>query len=337
MPLPTSVTCYRKTKQMRSPILFLVFNRPDTTCQVFEAIRAAKPPKLYVAADGPRLNRKGERERCEEVRQIATAVDWDCELKTLFHDENLGCKMGVSGGINWFFDNEEEGVILEDDVLPIQSFFPYCDELLERYRQDERVGVISGCNLISKRFEPHESYFFSHYNHVWGWASWRRAWQHYDVTMQAWPEWRDENGVRSISDGSSLFESYWRETFENVFLGRIDTWDYQWTFACWRIGMLTVLPASNQTHNLGFGLEATHTTIDTPDYVQDSIPMLLNIPMRHPSSVKCNIKADKLISRYIVHLTIFEDLKRKLRAIPFFVKINNLLQELNMKNNFENF
>lgn len=289
---------------MRSAVLFLIFNRPDTTRLVFEAIRAAKPPRLYIAADGPRANRPNERLRCAEVRRIATAVDWPCEVKTLFREENLGCKLGVSGGINWYFENEEEGIILEDDVLPLPGFFEYCDELLLRYRDDIRVGVISGCNLISQRFNTSHSYFFSRYNHVWGWASWRRAWLHYDVRMSDWPTWRDEKGLRSISDGSKLFESYWRETFDRAFLDQIDTWDYQWTFSCWKSGMLAVLPANNQTHNLGFGPDATHTTADTPDYVRASIPKPLIFPLHHPSEIMRNARADYLIGKFIFGINI---------------------------------
>ena len=208
---------------MKSPLLFLVFNRPKTTRQVFEAIRAERPTKLYVAADGPRQNRQDEPERCEEVRRVATNVDWPCEVKTRFSDHNFGCKAGVSNGINWFFENEEEGVILEDDILPLPSFFAYCDELLERYRHDDRVAMISGCNLISSYYKPNESYFFSRIPHIWGWASWRRAWQHFDISMNTWPVWRDQGGLEYFSAGNKLVNSYWRHKFNEVYNGKIDT------------------------------------------------------------------------------------------------------------------
>jgi hypothetical protein len=302
---------------MKSALLFLVFNRPDTTQKVFEAIREARPPRLYVAADGSRSGREGERERCEEVRKIATAVDWPCEVKTLFRTENLGCKRGVSGGINWFFENEEEGIILEDDVLPMPSFFPYCDELLERYRHNPKVGVISGCNLVSKRFTPRESYFFSRYNHVWGWASWRRAWQHYDVNMTTWPKWRDQGGLKSLSDGNRLFEPFWRPIFDNAFKGGIDTWDYQWMFTCWSHGMLTALPAHNQTHNLGFGTDAVHTTGDAPDYVREAIPEVLDFPLVHPRNIEWAVDADALIDKQVFDFTKRASLLQKIRTIPF--------------------
>lgn len=172
---------------MHSAVLFLVFNRPDTTRQVLDSIRQARPPRLYVAADGAREDRPGERERCERVRGIATDVDWPCEVHTLFRARNLGCKTAVSGGISWFFEQEEEGIILEDDVLPDQSFFVFCEELLERYRHEAKVTMISGDYFHGNNHQPTASYFFSRYTHIWGWASWRRAWQHYDREMAQWP------------------------------------------------------------------------------------------------------------------------------------------------------
>lgn len=301
---------------LRTAVLFLVFNRPDTTAQVFAAIRQARPPRLYVNADGPRESRAGEEERCAEVRRIATAVDWPCQVKTLFREKNLGCKLGVSAGIDWFFENEEEGIILEDDVLPQPSFFPYCEELLDRYRSDKRIGLISGCNLISNRFSTPDSYFFSRYSHIWGWASWRRAWRHYDVSMLGWPTWRDSDGLRDISDGSKLFRSYWRAIFQNAYAGRVDTWDYPWTFACWRKGMVTVLPAVNQTYNLGFGPDATHTTAGIPGCVRESQPQPLALPLKHPEKVNRNAVADRLIDRYFFGITLMNVVKQHVASIP---------------------
>jgi hypothetical protein len=288
---------------MRNAVLFLVFNRPETTLQVFDAIRAARPPRLYVAADGPRANRAGEAERCAEARRIATSVDWPCEVHTLFRERNLGCKIGVSSGISWFFDKEEQGIILEDDVLPVPTFFGYCDELLERYRHDERVAMISGCNLIAGRFIPDESYFFSHYNHIWGWAGWRRAWRHYDVQMKGWSAWLKEGGLRRLSNGSRLFEAYWRLVMANAISGNTDTWDYQWTFACWRSGGLSVLPGRNQTRNLGFGSDATNTAEAPPSYIAESPPLPLHFPLIHPRQVVRLAKGDALIDEHVFKIS----------------------------------
>jgi len=298
---------------MMSPVLFLVFNRPETTRRVFAAIRAARPPKLYVAADGPRPGRTGEPERCIEVRRIATSVDWPCEVKTLFRESNLGCKMGVSGGISWFFEHEPQGIILEDDVLPMPSFFDYCEDLLTRYRDDERVTMISGCNLIADSLRGDESYFFARSCHIWGWASWRRAWRHYDVRMPAWPAWRDGGGLKALADGNPLFEFYWRHKFNSCYGGGENTWDYQWTFACWRAGGLSAIPAVNQVQNLGFGDDATHMTAGTPEYVTGCPAQPLGLPLIHPNAVFRQPTADALLMSRIYGINFADFARRGMR------------------------
>jgi hypothetical protein len=293
---------------MRSPVLFLIFNRPETTRQVFGAIRKAQPPRLYIAADGPRRGRVGEPENCAEVRRIATEVDWPCEVKTLFRDENRGCKLGVSEGIDWFFEQEQEGIILEDDVLPLPSFFPYCDELLERYRDDVSVAMISGCNLITRHFAARESYFFSINTHIWG--SWRRAWRHYDVAMQSWPLWRTQGNLTRLMRGKWPAVYFWRQTFDRVHAGKIDTWDYQWNYACWHMNALSILPSNNLTRNLGFGPDATHTAGITPEFVIESTPVEMQFPISHPPRVKVADSADSLIFQKIYGITARRMLKQ---------------------------
>ncbi len=298
---------------MDSPVLFLVFNRPATTHQVFEAIRAARPPRLYIAADGARSNRAGEAAQCAEVRRIATAVDWPCEVKTLFRENNLGCKVAVSRGLDWFFQHEEQGIVLEDDVLPVPGFFQYCDELLHRFRDHAHIGLISGCNLVSSEFSATDSYFFSRNCHIWGWASWRRVWQTYDVAITAWPTWRQKN-FADVPNTHALFRLYWSRIFDSVHAGRIDTWDYQLVFALWRNRQLCVIPAVNQVTNLGFGPDGTHTLGEAPGYVTRSVPAELAHPLRHPEPVASNVTADRLIDRLVFGLDLAQMLKRKVRS-----------------------
>ena len=282
---------------LETAVLFLVFNRPDTTKQVFEAIRQAKPPRLYIGADGPRADKAGEQEKCEEVRRIATQVDWDCEVQTLFRDENLGCRMGVSTAIDWFFENEEEGIILEDDCLPCQSFFWFCEELLGRYRGDMRIMAVSGDNFQKGTARNEFSYYFSRFNHCWGWASWRRAWSYYEKDMQPWPYIRDNNYLRDIlSDKGAI--KYWRKIFEDTYRNKIDTWDHHWTFSCWLRNGLTVLPNVNLVSNIGFDGDATHTT--GKNNPNSNMPVFdLSLPLEHPAWVIRDKIADDYTQKVI--------------------------------------
>lgn len=302
---------------MRSPVLFLVFNRPKSTKNVFDAIRLARPPRLYIAADGPRSGRLGEGELCKEVREVADCIDWDCEVKTLFRSENLGCKAAVSSAIDWFFDQEEEGIILEDDILPAPTFFSYCDELLERYRYNENIGLVSGCNLIANRFHHDSSYFFSRYSHIWGWATWRRTWKCYDVHMSSWPTWRDSGGLKKIPGTSRRFIRHWNAIFNLAYAGEIDTWDYQLLFTCWKKNLLTILPVLNQTHNIGFGVNATHTHGEVPRYVRDSLFQNLNFPLYHPLTVQHNELADKLLDKHVFNISLTAYFYSLVRTTPF--------------------
>ncbi|MEM6804755.1 MAG: hypothetical protein AAF696_25380, partial [Bacteroidota bacterium] len=213
------------------PVLFLVFNRPDVTKRVFDAIKAAKPKRLYVAADGPRSHKAGEAQKVEEVRRITSQIDWDCELFSLFRDENLGCKLAVSSAINWFFEQEEAGIILEDDCLPDPSFFDFCAEMLEHYKDENRVMKITGSNFIGQHFKQNQySYFFSHYTHVWGWASWRRAWKHFTLEMTDYEELKD-NGMLASSFSSKDEENYFWNEWERTRAGILDSWAYRWGYA----------------------------------------------------------------------------------------------------------
>lgn len=287
---------------MKSAVLFIIFNRPNTTKKVFEVIRQAKPPKLYIAADGPRQDRESEYIVCDETRKIATKVDWDCEVKTLFREKNLGCANAVSGAINWFFEQEEEGIILEDDVLPVSTFFEYCDELLVKFRNDYRIGMISGCNLVWNKIEIKYSYLFSIYNHIWGWATWRRSWKYYDITMKDWPEWRESGNLEKLSGGNKPFVSFWKRWMDIAYAGLSNSRDSQWHYTCWKNGWINVLPKYNQTFNIGFYSDAggaTHPIGDVPQYIIKSQPKPLEFPLVHPQDLVVNNYADKLISKYV--------------------------------------
>jgi len=244
--------------KLTTPILFLVFNRPDTTKKVFEEIRKAKPSKLFIAADGPR--NPEEKKKTDAVRQyVKENIDWPCKVKTLFRNKNLGCKYAVSGAIDWFFENVEQGIILEDDCLPSSSFFRFCQELLKKYKNDKRIMQISGTNVggVSK---IEESYFFSKCFNAWGWATWRRAWKKYDVEMKDWKKVRFSKSFLKITTGESLLNRFKSWRLSNLtYLGNINTWDYQWGFACAINNGLCIVPKVNLITNMGFTETATHT------------------------------------------------------------------------------
>jgi len=263
------------------PVLLLAWRRPDRTKRVIEALRAAAPTSLYVACDGARTGEARMSAQVREVRKLVEEeVDWPCELRTLYRDDNLGCRGAVSGAISWFFEQVEEGIVLEDDVVPGRSFFPFCAELLERYRDDTRVGVITADNFQTRPPRDGASYYFSIYNHCWGWASWRRAWRHYDAELASWPEFRRLGWLEEL--GGRRFARYWTHRFDEVAAGAVDSWAIVWTFSCWTQGLLTCIPAVNLARNIGFGDDATHTG-------EGDSPLMhireLSFPLIHPATI----------------------------------------------------
>ena len=272
------------------PVLFLIFNRPDLTKRVFESIRQAAPKQFFIAADGPRPEISTDTEQCEQTRQFVDSIDWECEVHTLFRETNLGCKRAVYSAINWFFDHVESGAILEDDCIVHLTFFSFCAELLKRYYYDERIMAISGDNFQQGMQRTQYSYYFSRYNHIWGWATWRRAWQHYDVEMKHWPALRESPWLLDIL-GDETAATYWRKTFDKAHAGKIDTWDYAWTFTCWIQNGLTVLPEVNLVSNIGFGDGATHTK-STGSKLANLATAAMEFPLRNSPYVVRQSEAD---------------------------------------------
>lgn len=282
---------------LRTPVAFVVFNRPELTARVFARIAAARPSTLLVVADGPRPARAGDAERCAAVREVVSRVDWPCELLTNFADANLGCRRRVASGLDWVFATVEEAIILEDDCLPDATFFRYCAELLARHRDDERVGMISGDNFQPASHVRPYSYSYSHFCHIWGWATWRRAWRHYDVGMSLWPAARDA-GLLETMFADRAYVRWWSEIFDRVHAGEIDTWDYQWVFACWAQRALSVMPATNLISNIGFGPEATHTRRATAGADLPTAPM--RFPLQHPPFTIRDACADSYSQRTVL-------------------------------------
>ena len=235
---------------LNTPVLFLIFNRPDTTQVVFDEIRKAQPTQLFVAADGPRKNYSHDPENCRRAREIIRQVDWDCKVTTLFREENLGCKHAISSAIDWFFSHVEEGIILEDDCVPDQSFFPFCQELLEKYRDDERVMMIGGTNYLFNHNEMNESYYFSRYYAIWGWATWKRAWSFYDIGISDWPTYNSRKYLDEIYKNRKIV-SFFRKMMQEAYDRHLDTWDIQWAYTCIFNYGLSICPKYNLISNIG--------------------------------------------------------------------------------------
>ncbi len=246
------------TYQVESPILFLIFNRPETTEIVFQLIKKVQPKKLFIAADGPRKTSFKDIELCSKTREIVGRIDWDCEVKNLFRKENLGCKYSLSGAISWFFENVEEGIILEDDCVPSISFFSFCDSLLSLYRNDDRISIISGTNFQNKNQRGEASYFFSKFAYVWGWASWKRVWRKYDLELLNYDEKEVISILKFLIEDPKMRE-FWIMIFKKLKSGKINSWAYQFCFLNFFENFYGIVPNINLITNIGFGEAATHT------------------------------------------------------------------------------
>ncbi len=284
-----------------APVLFLIFNRPDHTARSFAAIRQARPARLYVSADGPRPDLAGEAEACARARAVATAVDWPCEVHTRFNDTNQGCRRAISGALGWFFECEEQGIVLEDDLVADPTFFAFAGELLERYRHDERVFSINGSNYGYVPTWP-QSYGFSMFMNMSGWASWRRSHRLVDPEMTEWAQRRTGRiGVlyralrRPIVRPEwerILWASYWYDRFNAVIDRRVDSWGYTWVYTALRSGMISVAPRVGMVHNIGWGPGATHTP-DSEDPRASIAAEPMTFPLHHPARIATDIAYDR--------------------------------------------
>ncbi len=301
--------------QLKTPVVFIIFKRPDTTEQVFEAIRQAKPPKLLVIADAPRADKLGEAEKCAATRKIIDQVDWDCEVLKNYAEVNLGCAKRVSSGLNWVFEQVPEAIIVEDDCLPHPSFFRYCEELLEYYRYDQRIMSIAGTNFHFGTKVTDYSYYHSCYHDSWGWATWKRAWQYFDFDMELWPKFENNNFLQDKLTNIKAAK-YWAKYFQITYEGNKDSWLYRWLFACWIQSGLVVIPNVNLVSNIGHGLEGTHTfDKDSPFANQQTEAM--QFPLIHPPFVIQNKQADRLQqkNRFDIEDDIVIRIQKKIQKI----------------------
>lgn len=301
----------------KTPILFLIFNRPIVTQKVFDQIKKIRPKYLYVAADGARCGNIDDIVNCRHTREIIDQVDWECEVKTLFRNENLGCGLAVCSAISWFFEHVEQGIILEDDCLPDLCFFPFCGELLEQYKEDENIYLISGTNLQNGIKRGDASYYFSNYTITWGWASWRRAWDQfiYDIP--------DFDQSFKSGDLDHIFQSvpektYWRKKVKKAVLEKQNIWDYQWFYTLWKNKGIGITPNVNLITNIGFRNNAVH------NFLQDSMrepssTYPIPFPLTHPT---------KKIDREADHFTYKNAFSHSINRLSRLIKENGIITVL---------
>lgn len=275
---------------MHTPVLLIIFNRFDTTQQVITKLREALVPKLYIYCDGPRRNKVGEAEQLKDVQnKVLRAIDWPCEVITNFKIENEGPRLAIGHAVSWLFETEEQGIILEHDCVPHLSFFNFCETLLQHYANDERIMHISGDNFQFGKWRGDGSYYFSRFNHIWGFATWKRAWKHYDLNMSHYPAFKESGRIKEILPFKRA-QKIWIDILDKTYSGVLQTWDYQWTFAIWNLNGLAVLPNVNLISNVGFDSLALNTT--------NSKHRLANLPsgemgvISHPSEIKVDEDAD---------------------------------------------
>jgi len=301
-----------------TPVLLIIFRRPDTTRRVFEAIRQARPKQLFIAADGPRSDIQGEEKKCRMARDVVADIDWECEVYRDYADENMGCGVRPATGITWAFEHVDRAIILEDDCLPHPNFFSYCEELLEKYEDDERVMHINGNNYganFNQWFDY--SYSFSNYPQVWGWATWRRAWKYFDFEILDWPEFK-KMGLLSSLDGGEQACKYRKNKWNQVYRGGdLNIWDYQWHFAVQSQGGLSVAPAHNLIKNIGFNELATHTTNKDSDKANLE-HATIKLPLEHPPFVVSDRRVNQVYRRNMHRPSLLNRIVKRVRRALLF-------------------
>lgn len=294
----------------KTPILFVIFNRPEPTKLVFEEIKKVKPLKLFIAADGPRSENIADIENCKNTRAIIDLIDWECEVKTLFRENNKGCGLAVSEAITWFFNEVEEGIILEDDCLPNPTFFNYCENLLSVHRYDEKVMHIGGSNFLFNNIDIADSYYYSSVAHVWGWASWRRAWKKYNYNVSDFYLFVRDQKIYNYHSNKHMAE-WWLEIFQKMYYKKINTWDYQWVYSIYNNNGVAIIPKVNLISNIGFGSEATHTF--SSDSIFSKVKSdKIEMPLNHPPTIIINKIADTYFFKEVEKLPFYQKPKPKI-------------------------
>lgn len=293
------------SNSFETPILLITFNRLETTKKVFKKIREQKPRKLYLASDGARDQLSGEEYKVNVIRDyLKSNVDWNCEVHTLFHEKNLGCKFAPQNAITWFFENEEKGIILEDDCLPSDSFFHYCQTLLNHFEEDLRIFTISGFTFEQDKIKCQDSYFFSTFPMIWGWATWRNRWKKNLLAISNYNDINKDSLVENFSDNQAVNKAIINNSKLSI-ENKIDAWDYLWIYTNFLNNALSIVPAKSLINNIGFGEDATHTkavrTFKNPQNNE------MNEELSHPQAIVPNRKYDNYIFKEVYNWKSFNE------------------------------
>lgn len=312
------------TEPSAIPILFIVFNRLDTAAVVFKTIQDLKPQKLFIAADGPRLNVAGENERCQAVKDyLLKNINWTCQVETLFSATNLGIPLALQSALDWFFKTNDRGIILEHDCLPNASFFRFCAANLDRYQAEERIMHISG-NFFQPQKIGDADYYFSRIPHIWGWATWRRAWKKYDLTMATYEQFLKNKTLRQFFP-HDYEQTVWRQLFNQVYYHKSATWDFQWTYALFQNDGLAITPNQNLVKNIGFGPDAVNCQ-DKQSPLANLTTAELSFPLRSPEKIAVNLAADEYTTRHNFGFGALKYSLTKLGLFNFFQSFYHCLK-----------
>ena len=297
------------------PVAVIIFNRPQCTERLLAALRPIQPAKLHIIADAPRHTHPADAELCAKTRSLLEhGIDWNCQIARDYAPENLGCGRRPATGISRVFNAESMAIILEDDCLPGADFFSFCRELLLRYEHDSRVMMISGNRHFSTSIDIPSSYSFTRYTQTWGWATWRRAWQHFDYDMKNWPALRNQPAFTGnfVVDKD---QRHWQRHFDTCHQDQAKHyWDYQWTWSCLSQGGLCAVPAGNLVSNIGFDAQATHTFDPGNDFF--NLPAEpLHFPLHHPDAIASHPQIDRSLMDRVFHPTFRVRARRKIRRI----------------------
>ncbi|RDB04340.1 nucleotide-diphospho-sugar transferase [Runella aurantiaca] len=305
-----------------TPILFIIFNKIEETKKVFEVIRQQRPAQLFIAADGPRPTKEGEKEKCDYIKNwVVNNIDWPCVIKTLFREQNVGCGKGPSEAVTWFFEHVQEGIILEDDCLPNDTFFGFCADLLDKYRDDEQVSIVSGNNFQLQQPMPLTAdYYFSVFPSSNGWATWRRSWQGFDYHITYWEKLDKKDFIKFLFEDKE-HQQWWKQQFDWIHRQKPDDmWDFQFHFLCMSRRQLAVMPKANLVKNIGYGPDATHSQ-DPDNYFANMPTYELNFPLTHPERIERNYEADVFIQDMLFgREEVVSNFKKMKRLIKRLIK-----------------